>query len=139
MDLPKDLKEFLESLNSKKAEYVIVGGYAQAFHGRPRFTGDIDVLVRPSAENAARIKAAIDQSGFRQLGLEQNDFVSEGQVIQLGVAPNRVDILHRSPAAGSTMSGTAESQPFWRCASAHNRQGAVREEQTSYRTTAGSG
>jgi hypothetical protein len=93
MDLPKDLREFLESLNSKKVEYVVVGGYAQAYHGRPRFTGDIDVLVRPSRENGVRLKAALAQFGFAQLGLSEEDFVSEGQVIQLGVAPNRIDIL----------------------------------------------
>ncbi len=93
MDLPKDLREFLESLNSKKVEYVIVGGYAQAFHGRPRFTGDIDVLVRPSRENGVRLKAALAQFGFGQLGLSEEDFLSEGQVVQLGVAPNRIDIL----------------------------------------------
>jgi len=93
MDLPKDLREFLESLNSKKVEYVVVGGYAQAYHGRPRFTGDIDVLVRPSRENGVRLKAALAQFGFAQLGLSEDDFVSEGQVIQLGVAPNRIDIL----------------------------------------------
>ena len=93
MDLTPDLKEFLESLNSEKVEYVVVGGYAQAYHGRPRFTGDIDVLVRPSHENAARLKAALARFGFGQLGLEEDDFVSEGQVIQLGVAPNRIDIL----------------------------------------------
>jgi len=93
MDLPKDLREFLESLNSKKVEYVVVGGYAQAYHGRPRFTGDIDVLVRPSRENGVRLKAALTQFGCAQLGLSEDDFVSEGQVIQLGVAPNRIDIL----------------------------------------------
>jgi len=93
MDLPKDLREFLESLNSKKVEYVIVGGYAQAYHGRPRFTGDIDVLVRPSRENGFRLKAALAQFGFGQLGLGEEDFLSEGQVVQLGVAPNRIDIL----------------------------------------------
>ena len=93
MDLTPDLRESLESLNSKRVEYVVVGGYAQAYHGRPRFTGDIDVLVRPSRENAARVKAALAQFGFGQLGLEEDDFVREGQVIQLGIAPNRIDIL----------------------------------------------
>lgn len=58
MDLPRDLRELIESLNSNKVEYVIVGGYAQAYHGRPRFTGDIDVLVRPSRENAAGLQIA---------------------------------------------------------------------------------
>ena len=93
MDLPKDLREFIESLNSNKVEYVIVGGYAQAYHGRPRFTGDIDVLVHRSRENAARLLLALAQFGFGQLGLSEDDFMSEGQVIQLGIAPNRIDIL----------------------------------------------
>jgi hypothetical protein len=93
MELPKDLREFIESLNSNKVDYVIVGGYAQAFHGRPRFTGDIDVLVRPSPDNAARLETALAQFGFAPLGLRQEDFLTPGQVIQLGVAPNRIDIL----------------------------------------------
>ncbi|MBZ5606626.1 MAG: hypothetical protein LAP38_00070 [Acidobacteriia bacterium] len=93
MDLPKDLREFLESLNSNEVEYVIVGGYAQAYHGRPRFTGDIDVLVRPSRDNAARLRIALTQFGFGQLGLSEDDFVAEGRVIQLGIAPNRIDLL----------------------------------------------
>ncbi|HWY47991.1 MAG TPA: hypothetical protein VNX70_11450 [Bryobacteraceae bacterium] len=74
-------------------EYVVVGGYAQAYHGRPRFTGDIEVLVRPSAENAARLQSALSQFGFGGLGLRDQDFIREGQVIQPGVAPNRIDIL----------------------------------------------
>jgi hypothetical protein len=59
MDLSKDLSEFIKSLNSNNVDYVIVGGYAQAFHGRPRFTGDIDILIRPSVENAARLQLNI--------------------------------------------------------------------------------
>jgi|SRR5215472_10090389 len=93
MDLSQDLSEFIKSLNSNNVEYVIVGGYAQAYHGRPRFTGDIDVLVCPSTENAARLQSAISQFGFGVLGLREQDFTCEGQVIQLGVAPNRIDIL----------------------------------------------
>jgi hypothetical protein len=93
MDLPKNLREFIESLNSNKVDYVIVGGYAQAFHGRPRFTGDIDVFVRPTRDNAARLRSALTQFGFAQLGLQEEDFLAEGQVIQLGIAPNRIDIL----------------------------------------------
>jgi hypothetical protein len=93
MDLSKDLNEFIRSLNSNNVEYVIVGGYAQAYHGRPRFTGDIDILIRPSAENAARLQSALSEFGFARLGLGEEDFTCEGQVIQLGVAPNRIDIL----------------------------------------------
>src|SRR6266849_8043432 len=93
MDLQKDLKEFIESLNSNGVDYVIVGGFAQAYHGRPRFTCDIDVLVRPSVDNAIRLQSTLRQFGFGQLGLETQDFLNEGHVIQLGVAPNRIDIL----------------------------------------------
>jgi len=93
MDLTKDLREFIESLNSNKVEYVIVGGYAQAFHGRPRFTGDIDIAIRPSRDNALRLQSAISKFGFEHLGLSADDFLIEGQVIQLGVAPNRIDLL----------------------------------------------
>ena len=93
MDLSKDLSEFIKSLNSNNVEYVIVGGYAQAYHGRPRFTGDIDILIRPSSENAARLQSALIQFGFGQVGLTEEDFTNEGQIIQLGVAPNRIDIL----------------------------------------------
>ena len=93
MDLSKDLSEFIKSLNSNNVDYVIVGGYAQAFHGRPRFTGDIDILIRPSVENAARLQSALSQFGFGRVGLREEDFTREEQVIQLGVAPNRIDVL----------------------------------------------
>jgi len=64
-----------------------------AFHGVPRFTGDVDVLVRPTKENAKRLLAALDDFGFSSLGLKAADFCEPDQVVQLGVAPLRVDIL----------------------------------------------
>lgn len=93
MHLPKDLKEFIESLNSNGVDYVVVGGYAQAYHGRPRFTGDIDIVIRRSRDNTAKLQSALGKFGFEHLGLRAEDFLSEGQVIQLGVAPHRIDIL----------------------------------------------
>lgn len=92
MDLPNDFKEFIECLNANGVEYVIVGGYAQAFHGRPRFTGDLDILVRPSPENARRLEAALRSFGFGT-GLSAADFLVEDRVVQLGVAPRRIDLL----------------------------------------------
>ena len=59
MKLHKDLREFVELLNSLKVEYVVVGGHAVAFHGHPRFTGDIDFLLAPTAANAARVIACL--------------------------------------------------------------------------------
>jgi hypothetical protein len=72
---------------------VIVGGYALAFHGAPRFTGDLDLLVRPEADNARRVVAALAEFGFGDLGLSTNDFEQPGQVVQLGYAPLRVDLI----------------------------------------------
>lgn len=71
----------------------MVGGYAVAFHGRPRFTKDIDVFVEPSLENAERLLAALADFGFGSLGLETADFSPPGQIVQLGVAPNRIDLM----------------------------------------------
>jgi hypothetical protein len=62
--LSNDLREFVELLTSADVEYVVVGGHAVAFHGYPRFTGDIDLLVRPSPTNADRILQALRAFGF---------------------------------------------------------------------------
>lgn len=64
-----------------------------AFHGRPRFTKDIDVFIEPTAENAERLLSALADFGFGGLGLTIRDFTSPGKIVQLGVAPNRVDLL----------------------------------------------
>jgi hypothetical protein len=93
MRLHKDLREFIGLLNSHGVEAVIVGGYALAFHGYPRYTGDIDILVRATAENAARLESAIAAFGFASLGLGANDFLDPGRVIQLGFPPHRIDLL----------------------------------------------
>ena len=93
MRLQRVLRAFIESLNSQRVEYVIVGGFALAFHGLPRYTGDIDILVRASPENAARLNAVISQFGFASTGLSAKDFLEPDQVIQLGRPPNRIDLL----------------------------------------------
>ncbi len=93
MKLQKDIREFIELLLSQKVEFLLVGGYALAFHGAPRFTEDIDFFVLTSPENAARLAATIRKFGFDALGLNENDFLEVDQVIQLGMAPNRIDLL----------------------------------------------
>lgn len=93
MSLQKDLREFIESLRAQGVEYVIVGGFALAFHGYPRYTGDLDILVRCSPENAARLERALREFGFASAGLSAQDFLAAGQVIQLGRPPNRIDVL----------------------------------------------
>ena len=70
-----------------------MGGHALAFHGRPRYTKDLDVFVEPTGENAARLIQALEDFGFGGLGLNGADFAAPGKIVQLGVAPNRVDLL----------------------------------------------
>lgn len=93
MEIQKDFKELLELFNAHKVEYLIVGGYALAFHGAPRFTGDIDLLVKPDSENAKHILAALAEFGFGSLELSEADFTASQHVVQLGVPPVRIDIM----------------------------------------------
>jgi predicted nucleotidyltransferase len=93
MALSKDSREFLESLNSRGIECVIVGAHSLAFHGRPRYTGDLDILVRATPENAAKLVDLLNHFGFADSDFQQSDFTQPEQVIQLGRAPNRIDLL----------------------------------------------
>lgn len=93
MEVQSDFKELLALFNAHKVDYIIVGGYALAFHGAPRFTGDIDILVKPEPENAKRILAALDEFGFKSIDLATADFEKADKVVQLGVPPVRVDII----------------------------------------------
>ncbi|HUY15089.1 MAG TPA: hypothetical protein VMX16_15900 [Terriglobia bacterium] len=93
MQLPEDWRAFIESLNSSEVEYLVVGAVALAYHGFPRYTGDLDILVHNTPENARRLEAALALFGFGSLGLKAADFVDSYRVIQLGTPPNRIDLL----------------------------------------------
>lgn len=93
MKLQKDLKEFIALLNSLRIEFVVVGAYAVAFHGYPRFTGDIDLFIRPSLENAAQTARALNSFGFPVAENLSADLTQPERIIQLGRAPNRIDLL----------------------------------------------
>ncbi len=93
MGLSKDSREFIVLLNSHSVEYLIVGAHSLAFHARPRFTGDLDIFIRPTKENADKLVAILNEFGFADLGLTAADFIAPDQVIQLGRAPNRIDLL----------------------------------------------
>lgn len=93
MEVHPDFKELLELFNKHKVEYVIVGGYALAFHGAPRFTGDIDIFVYSHPQNAHHILEALKEFGFGSAELTEEDFSSLNKVIQLGSPPVRVDII----------------------------------------------
>jgi predicted nucleotidyltransferase len=88
-----DFREFIESLNANHVRYLVVGGYAVAFHGHPRYTKDLDIWIESKPENARELVKALKQFGMESLGLVENDFLVDDQVVQLGFAPNRIDIL----------------------------------------------
>lgn len=93
MKLQKDLRAFIELLNAEEVKYLIVGGYAVAFHGHPRYTGDIDFFVEPSSANAQRIERVMQGFGFGDTGLTQQDFDAPDVIVQLGMPPNRIDVV----------------------------------------------
>jgi hypothetical protein len=95
--LNQDFKEFIQSLNDNRVRYLVVGGYAVAVHGHPRYTKDMDVWIEMGPENAAKMVRALEQFGFGSLGLQAADFLVPDQIIQLGYAPNRIDILVTLP------------------------------------------
>lgn len=91
--LSKDFIEFIELLNAHNVRYLVVGGYAVALHGHPRYTKDLDVWIELSPKNAENIINALEEFGFGSLGLKPEDFLERDQIIQLGYPPNRIDIL----------------------------------------------
>jgi hypothetical protein len=93
MPLTKDSREFVECLRSNKVEFLIVGALAVSWHGFSRYSGDIDFFVRPTRDNAARVMMALQQFGFGALGISLDDLSTENCVIQLGVEPNRIDLM----------------------------------------------
>ena len=89
----KDFKEFVQLLNEHKVCYLVVGGYAMAFHGHPRYTKDMDVWVGGERENIEKLLTALTEFGFGSVGLKAEDFLDPEIVVQLGYPPYRIDIL----------------------------------------------
>jgi hypothetical protein len=96
-----------------------VGGHAVAYHGRPRFTDDLDILVRRSPENARRMTAVLSAFGFASLGLTDQDFLNPDQVVQLGHPPHRIDIATSISGVedrdlwSNRVPGIWEGSPVW--------------------------
>ncbi len=91
--LNQDFKEFIQLLNDNQVKYLVIGGYAVAVHGYPRYTKDIDVWIEMSLENAEKLMVALTEFGFGSLGLTTEDFQTSDQIIQLGYPPNRIDLI----------------------------------------------
>jgi hypothetical protein len=95
--LNQDFKEFIQSLNNNRVRYLVIGGYAVALHGYPRYTKDIDIWIQMTPKNAKKMVVALDQFGFGSLGLQIADFLIPDQIIQLGYPPNRIDLITTPP------------------------------------------
>jgi hypothetical protein len=117
--LHKDLREFIGLLNSHGVDYLIVGGHAVAFHGYPRFTGDTDFFVRPTAKNAERLMRVLGAFGFGDIGLDIGTFTLPDKVVQLGRPPNRIDLLTSISGVGfeagwdSRVAAELDGLPVW--------------------------
>lgn len=93
MNLEPDFRDFVELLNKHEVEYMVVGGYALAFHGEPRFTGDLDIWIDCSEGNARKMVNVMRDFGAASLGFTKEDFMDEGIIKQIGQPPLRIDIL----------------------------------------------
>jgi predicted nucleotidyltransferase len=102
----RDYEEFIEFLNQLEARYLVVGAHAVAFHARPRATKDLDVFIEPTRENAERVLDAIRQFLGTDLGIKLRDLSTPGRIVQLGVAPTRIDLMSR-------LSGIPDFESVW--------------------------
>lgn len=92
-ELAPDFDEFFGSLIASRVEFLVVGAYALAFHGAPRFTGDIDVFVNPTLVNAERLLSAIRAFGFPSPGLSAAEMIDPARVLQMGVEPVQIHVM----------------------------------------------
>lgn len=95
LELPDDFRDVLVALADARADFVVIGGWAMAVHGRPRATEDLDVLVRGTPANSARVFAALATFGapVGPHGVDANTFDSEGPAYRIGVKPLRIEVL----------------------------------------------
>lgn len=93
MEIHPDFRDLLVLLNEHNVEYLVVGAYALAFHGAPRYTGDLDVFIRPDSANAKRVIETLSDFGFSFPNLTEEDFQCPNKIVQLGVPPVRIDLI----------------------------------------------
>lgn len=93
MDIQRDFADLCALLNAKNVDFLIVGGYAVAFHGAPRFTGDLDILISPDVEQAERMLSALSQFGFPAHELAATDLLEQRRILQLGEVPVQIHVM----------------------------------------------
>ncbi|MFH0909359.1 MAG: hypothetical protein V1929_11400 [bacterium] len=91
--LPKDFKEFLKLLGSKRVKYLLIGGYAVGYHGFPRATADMDIWIALNPQNATKAMEALKTFGFGQEELTAELFQKKDQIIRMGRPPFRIEVL----------------------------------------------
>ena len=117
MDLAPDFEEFIASLIAHGVEFLVVGAYALALHGAPRFTGDLDVFVRPTLENASRLLAAVRAFGFPVAELDPEDIARGDRILQMGVEPVQMHVMSAISGVTCHLEKTyarARAGPRWR-------------------------
>ena len=93
MEVAPDFDEFIACLTAHGVEFVIVGAYALAYHGAPRFTGDLDVLVRPTIDNASRLLKALEVFGFPTVELTPEGIADRRRMLEMGVPPVQIHVM----------------------------------------------
>ncbi len=93
LNIPKDFREFIKLLNSNSVRYLVVGGYAVAYYGYPRATGDMDFFLECTRKNADAVVRCLDEFGFGSLGITTEDLSTPDQIIQMGFPPLRIDLI----------------------------------------------
>lgn len=93
MELNRNFSDLLSAFNARRVRFLLVGGYALSFYGRPRTTGDLDLWVEPILRNAEKVYDALAEFGAPLAGIAPKDFATPGTVFQIGVAPGRIDLL----------------------------------------------
>jgi predicted nucleotidyltransferase len=94
MTLDKDFEDFVALLNKHEVTYMVIRGYALAFHGKPHHTGDLDIWIDISDNNAQKMVNVIADFGMASLQLKNRDFLQKGGITQIGYPPLRIDILN---------------------------------------------
>jgi len=92
--IPHDFSEFLKLLQGHKVKYLLIGGYAVCYHGHVRSTGDMDIWVEKSAENAEKLVKALHEFGFQDKALEKEAFLKSDRIVRMGVPPVRIEIMN---------------------------------------------
>src|SRR5712691_2933872 len=93
MDVQRDFADLCALLNAKSVDFLIVGGYAVAFHGAPRFTGDLDILIKPDPEQLDRMLGVLREFGFPTHDVTTTELLERHRILQLGLVPVQVHVM----------------------------------------------